>query len=91
MSQRIVLDANILIRAVLGAKVGALLKKYAPAIYFYAPTVAFQDADKYRPAILAKRGIGSSDIVNGLTVVRELVYEIPQRTEPLKSASAIGH
>lgn len=40
------------------------------------PGKAMPDADKYLPVILAKRGIGSSDIDNGWTAVRELVYEI---------------
>jgi len=44
----IVLDANILIRAVLGKRVRQLLEIYAPhGIRFYAPEVAYADAEKY--------------------------------------------
>ena len=53
----IVLDANILIRAVLGKRVRQLLETYAVhGIRFYAPEVAYTDAEKYLPALLAKRG-----------------------------------
>jgi hypothetical protein len=38
----LVLDANILIRAVLGSKVLSLLRQYAGRIEFLAPDVAFE-------------------------------------------------
>jgi predicted nucleic acid-binding protein len=45
----IVLDANILIRAVLGKRVRLLLETYTTRrIRFYAPEVAYADAAKYR-------------------------------------------
>lgn len=58
-SKAIVLDANILIRAVLGTKVRKLIFQYAPAVAFFAPDVAYADAQKYLPSLLAKRGIDS--------------------------------
>ena len=53
----IVLDANILIRAVLGTRALALILKNAATVNFFAPDVAYADAYKYLPALLAKRGI----------------------------------
>jgi predicted nucleic acid-binding protein len=54
----IVLDANILIRAVLGRRVRQLLDTYADrGVRFFAPDVAFDDAEKYLPSLLEKRGI----------------------------------
>ena len=38
----LVLDANILIRAVLGSRVQGLLRKYAGQVEFRAPDVALQ-------------------------------------------------
>ena len=59
----IVLDANILIRAVLGRRVRQLLEQYsACGIHFYAPDIAFADAQKYLPALLHKRGKPETDI-----------------------------
>ena len=47
-AEMIVLDANILIRAVLGKRVRKLLETYAVhGIRFYAPEVAYADAEKY--------------------------------------------
>ena len=40
----LVLDANILIRAVLGSRVLFLLRKYAEHVEFLAPDTAFQEA-----------------------------------------------
>ena len=54
----IVLDANILIRAVLGRRVRQLIDTYAgQGVRFFAPDVAFDDAEKYLPPLL-KNGAG---------------------------------
>ena len=58
-NKAIVLDANILIRAVLGERVRELLLENARKIKFFAPDVAYADARKYLPALLEKRGIKS--------------------------------
>jgi predicted nucleic acid-binding protein len=56
-TKAIVLDANILIRAVLGKRVRALLMAHADKVRFFAPDVAYADARKYLPALLTKRGV----------------------------------
>lgn len=56
----IVLDANILIRAVLGRRVRELLFDNVTTVKFFAPDVAYADARKYLPALLKKRGVDSS-------------------------------
>ena len=48
----IVLDANILIRAVLGRRVRQLIETYAAGFRFVAPEVAFDDAQKYLPPLV---------------------------------------
>jgi len=53
----IVLDANILIRAVLGKRVRELILQNAATVKFFTADVAYSDARKYLPSILAKRGI----------------------------------
>ena len=42
----LVLDANILIRAVLGKKVRSLIEQYVDNVNFYTPDVCYQDALK---------------------------------------------
>ena len=45
----LVLDANILIRAVLGSRVLGLLRKYGGQVEFIAPDVAFHEAREHLP------------------------------------------
>jgi hypothetical protein len=53
-----VLDANILIRAVLGRRVRQLIDTYTgQGVRFFALDVAFDDAEKYLPSLLKKRGV----------------------------------
>lgn len=58
-TKALVLDANILIRAVLGVRVRQLIQDHAGAVQFFAPDVAYQDARKYLPGLLEKRGVAS--------------------------------
>ena len=53
----IVLDANILIRAVLGKRARELIFNNVATVKFFAPDVAYADARKYLPALLKKRGV----------------------------------
>lgn len=55
--KRIVLDANILIRAVFGEKVITLLNSYEDSVEFYTPDVCLADAKKHVPKIAAQRGV----------------------------------
>ena len=65
----IVLDANILIRAVLGRRVRALLEAYEDSIVFYTPDVCFDDAREYLPRVLSGRG---DDPETGMTVLDQI-------------------
>ena len=56
-TKAIVLDANILIRAVLGKRVRDLIFENAARVKFFSPAVAYSDARKYLPALLEKRGV----------------------------------
>lgn len=73
----IVLDANILIRAVLGRRVRQLLEQYAGrSVRFCAPDVAFNDAAKYLPELLTKRGRPDTDAAASLQYLRLLIEPI---------------
>lgn len=69
----IVLDANILIRAVLGKRVRELLLANAATVKFFAPDVAYADARKYLPALLEKRGVKSAAAVAVLDTLESIV------------------
>jgi len=53
----LVLDANILVRAVLGTRVRNLLGKYGDGFDFAAPDVAFQEAEEHLPQVLKARNL----------------------------------
>ena len=73
----IVLDANILIRAVLGRRVRQLIETYAPqGVRFFAPDVCFDDAEKYLPPLLAKRGKPYADVPASLEYLRNIVEPV---------------
>ena len=73
----IVLDANILIRAVLGRRVRQILEAYAArGVHFYTPDVAFDDACKYLPPLLKKRGKPDTDLAASIQYLQRLIVPI---------------
>lgn len=72
----LVLDANILIRAVLGQKVRTLVTTYAGQIDFFTPAVCFEDARKYLPELLAKRSLPIEPALNVLDMLARVVQSI---------------
>jgi predicted nucleic acid-binding protein len=72
----IVLDANILIRAVLGTRVRGLIIDNAAQVKFFAPDVAYADARKYLPALLEKRGLKASAAMLVLDGLERIVQSI---------------
>jgi predicted nucleic acid-binding protein len=75
-NKAIVLDANILIRAVLGTKVRELILQNTSTVKFFAPDVAYADARKYLPALLEKRGIPSATVLTVLDSLASIVQVI---------------
>jgi len=72
----IVLDANILIRAVLGKRVRELIFDNVETVKFFAPDVAYVDARKYLPALLKKRGVDSDAAMRVLDGLEGIVQPI---------------
>jgi predicted nucleic acid-binding protein len=73
----IVLDANILIRAVLGRRVRQLVETYAAqGVRFFAPDVAFDDAEKYLPPLLKKRGKPDAEVSAALKYLRHIIETV---------------
>lgn len=90
--QALVLDANILIRAVLGRKVFALLNQYQNRTAFFAPDVAFMDAEKYLPNIFARRGFDWSvglDVMNRLPAMVQPMQPLLYRRFEAEARSRI--
>lgn len=55
-SRALVVDANILVRAVLGNRVRGVIEAYAEDVSFFVPEVAFAEAEEHLPALVIKRG-----------------------------------
>ena len=79
----LVLDANILIRAVLGAKIRDQLMKFKDVVTFLTPDICFDDANKYLPELFEKRHLSPElalEVLNELKKIIQLVdadvYEI---------------
>lgn len=76
IEKKIVLDANILIRAVLGKKVRKIIEKYIDTTLFYTPEVCFTDAEKYLPALFAKRNLPSNEALAVLEKLTKIIAEV---------------
>ena len=68
-SKALVVDANILVRAVLGRRVREVIETYADKVSFFVPEVAYADAEEHLPALVVKRG---GDPGKALTFLRSL-------------------
>ncbi len=80
----IVLDANILIRAVLGRRVWQLIDPYAgQGVRFFALDVAFDDAEKYLPSLLKKRGKPHADFSASLEYLRNIIETVTEEEASL--------
>ena len=69
----LVLDANILIRAVLGARVLSLLRQYAEEVEFLAPDTAFEEAREALPGILERRNV---PVAPAMAILDQLVCAV---------------
>ena len=55
IDRALVIDANLLLRAVLGRRVSDLLERFALTATFLAPDTAFEEAEEHLAAVLHKR------------------------------------
>ncbi len=72
----VVLDANILIRAVLGRRVREILEAHFTRTRFFAPDTAIAEAREHLPEILLKRGINPDSAMMVLDELLELIASI---------------
>ena len=72
----LVLDANILIRAVFGKRVLSILQTFEESVSFFSPDVCFDDARQYIPGRAARRGIDVSAGVVALEAIGQIVESV---------------
>ena len=67
--RRLVLDANIHMRAVLGRRVRQIIEAHVEHATFCAPDVAIGDAQRHLPDVVRKRGGGEAAVAAALDVL----------------------
>jgi predicted nucleic acid-binding protein len=80
----LVLDANILLRAVFGVRVKQILETYEDVAAFYSPDVCFSDAKKYIPDLAKRRRVDSQLALSMLEHISRIV-------EPVDKSLYEGH
>ncbi|MBM3756156.1 MAG: nucleotide-binding protein [Acidobacteria bacterium] len=76
----LMLDANILIRAVLGSRVMGLPRKFARQVEFMAPDIAFLETREHLPGILEARKIPVAPAMATLDLLTQLVQTVETET-----------
>jgi predicted nucleic acid-binding protein len=74
MTKRIVLDANILIRAVLGKKVRISIEQFCMKVQFFTPDCCYTDAAKYLPILFEKRNLPVEDVLKTLDALTACIH-----------------
>jgi predicted nucleic acid-binding protein len=74
----IILDANILIRFVLGRGVRRLIEDWESRVRFCASEAAFEEAREHLPRLLSERGKSDRDLPDTLDYLASLVEPIEQ-------------
>ena len=75
-SRSIVLDANILIRAVLGKHVPAMVERYSNEVRFFAPQIAFEEAVRHLPTIAERRRWDAAPLLESVERLRHVVEPV---------------
>jgi predicted nucleic acid-binding protein len=68
-SKALVVDANILVRAVLGKRAREVIETHAEDVLFFVPESAFAEAEEHLSALVVKHG---GDPENALILLRSL-------------------
>jgi predicted nucleic acid-binding protein len=76
----LVLDANILIRAVLGQRVRELLVQYRNRVEFFAPDSSFAEARQHLPIILERRKVPVAPALEFLETLHALIQTVERET-----------
>jgi len=78
MRKLIILDTNILIRAVLGERVPNLLEKYSPNCSFVAPTTCYEELNHHLPKILQKQNLSLQPFLNAIDKLIKVVAPLSE-------------
>lgn len=72
-SKALVVDANILVRAVLGRRVREVIEMYCKEVSFFVPETAYAEAEEHLPRLFIKRGGDPEKALALLRALRDLM------------------
>lgn len=75
-NRALVIDANILVRAVLGTRVRAVIEAHAEDVSFFVPEAAYAEAEEHLATLVLKRGGDPEKALALLRSLRSLVVLI---------------
>jgi predicted nucleic acid-binding protein len=78
--RRLILDSNILVRAVLGIRVRDLLEQYSVQVDLFAPDSAFLEVEEHLPKILVNRRLPAVTPMAVYSHVKLLIHELSIET-----------
>jgi predicted nucleic acid-binding protein len=84
----LVLDANILVRAVFGKRVREILERFEHEADFYSPDVCFEDVRRYIPDLCKKRRFDPDLAIAVLGQIDRLVLAVDQSLYEEREAEA---
>lgn len=89
---RLVLDANILVRAVLGRRIKQVIHDHAHRAEFFAPELAYAEAEEHLPQILAKhdRVDDTDEALAYLRHLRAIVLPVPEEVYEARRDEALS-
>lgn len=70
------MDANILIRGILGERVPQLLEQYNDQVRFFTAAVCYEEVRRHLPAILEKRGLESAPFLEAVNLLETVVVPL---------------
>lgn len=76
--RRLVLDANILMRAVLGRRVRQIIETHSEHAAFFAPDIAFADARRHLPDVVRKRGGDEEAVLAALELLDAVARNVDE-------------
>jgi len=75
-NKALVVDANILVRAVLGKRVRAVIEAHAEGVSFFVPEAAYCEAEEHLATLVVKHGGDPEKALSLLRCLRNLVVPI---------------
>ena len=92
-SKRIVIDANILVRAVLGVRVRELIERYCDSTAFFVAESNVEEAMQYLAELTSKRSIREEiwqESLNGIMAAVQIIPQVELTAAEAEAKARVG-